>query len=528
MKAKTLSKFRRISTLFSIISITVLLICIGGTTAFGDEPTIAVFAMPHSPMGNWDPAIESDTGTEAMNQVYETLFRYDFNEGKIVPVLATGFTKSSDGMSWTFFIREGVRFHDGSELDAEAVKFSISRTIKIGKGVSFIWAAVDKMTVLNKYTLKIDLKYPAALDLISTSAFGAFIVSPKAVQSHAEDWLSQGNAVGTGPYKLKSNLMEKEAVLEAYDDYWKGWGKKRYDFVIVKKIVETSSRRQMIVKGDATVAIRLPAEDVNQLKSEPNVTIETGPSQENLYLLFNTQKAPLNNKLIRQAFAYAFPYQKVVKYAASGYATQARGAIPVGLWGHSKSLFQYSENLEKAKQLLKQGNFFQKDQNLLYTYDSGQDKQKKTAELFKSNLAKIGVEVEIRGMPWESQWALSKSTKPEDRQDMMSMLWWPLYSDPYDFFYSVFHTEESIYYNMTYWYNNKFDKLVDSANEVSVSDRKKAIKMYHEAQEILIAENPAIFVFDKQNVTVIHKSLKGYKDNPAYPHTVFFHDTYPE
>jgi len=410
------------------------------------------------------------------------------------------------------------------------VKFSIERTKRIGKGVAFIWDSVNKITVVDKYTVKFDLDYPAPVDLISTSAYAAYIVSKKAVQSHGEDWLNQGNAVGTGPYLLQKSKMGEEAILRAFDGYWKGWKKdrKRYDFVVFKKIMESSAKRQMIEKGDATVAYYLPPGDLDQLKSNHNVNVHVGPALENLLLMLNTQKAPLNNKLVRQALAYAFPYEKVVKYAASGYAVQSRGPFPANLWGHSKTLFQYSQDLNKAKQLLKQANFSQNGQKLLFTYQSAVEAQKKMAEMYKSDLAKIGVEMELRGMPFESMWELAKSTKIEDRQDLTALVWWPSYCDPYDWAYTMFHTQDYISFNIAYWENAKFDQTIDQANEVSVLDQKKSIAIYHQAQEIMIDESPALFVYDKQTTVVTHRSFKGYKNNPAYSKVIFYHEVYPE
>ncbi len=528
MEDRMIPKFKTISSLSASILIAGLLICFWGTYATAGEPTVAMYIQDGEPILDWDPSVESGAGMLVLNNVYETLLRYDAIERKIIPLLATEYTQSNYGMTWTFKIRKGVRFHDGSKLDAKAVKYSIERTMKLGKGMSYIWLPVQKITVVNKYTVKFDLEWPAPLDLIATSNYAAFIMSPKAVKSHSDDWLSQGNAVGTGPYVLQKSTMGEEAVLRAFDDYWNGWGKKRYDFVVVKKIIESSSRRQMIEKGDASATIYLPPEDLDQMKSNPDVTVNIGPSLENTSLMLNTQIAPLNNKLVRQAFAYAFPYKKVVKYAAGGYATQSTGAFPAQLWGHDKTLFRYTQDLEKAKKLLEQAGYSQNSRKLLYTYVSTDEAQKKTAEMYKSDLAKIGVEVELRGMPWESQWELAKSRKTEDRQDIFSMMWWPDYSDPYSWVYNMFHSQETILFNLAYWSDPKFDKLIDDANYEMMFKKKKSLALYREAQEMLLEENPSIFLYDKKNTTVTHKSLKGYKDNPAYPNVIFFHDTYPE
>jgi len=139
MKQKILSKLKGLSTLFTVLAMAGLLICIGGTPTNADDLNIAMYVQETEPTLDWDPAVESSIGQVVMNNVYETLLRYDFHEKKIIPVLATEYSKSADGMSWTFHIRKGVLFHDGSELGAEAVKFSIERTMRIGKGVSFIW-----------------------------------------------------------------------------------------------------------------------------------------------------------------------------------------------------------------------------------------------------------------------------------------------------------------------------------------------------------------------------------------------------
>ena len=528
MKERRFSKSKRMSKFFTIIAMMGFMVWFWGDSAIADEPKIAVYVQDMEPTIDWDPSVENANGQVVLNNIYETLFRYDFHEQKITPVLATEYSKSEDGMSWTFKIRKGVKFHDGSELDAEAVKFSIERTLGIQKDISYLWAAVDKITVVDKHTVRIDLQYPASLDLIGASVFGSFIISPKAAKSHPADWFSQGNAVGTGPYKLFKYTMGKEAILQAFDGYWKGWDKKRYDYVVVKKVVEPSARRQLLEKGEAVVAVNIPPEDIAQMKNNPNLNVHVGLSIQNLYVMLNTQRAPLNNKLVRQAFAYAFPYENVVEYAAGGYAKQARGPIPEGMWGHNETLFQYSENLDKAKQLLKQANIDPKGRKLLFTYESGIEEQRKLTELYKSNLNKLGFDVEVRGMPWESMAALGQSTKIEDRQDIAVVLWFCMYPDPYEYLYLTFHTLDFILYNLHYWSNAEFDQLIDQANEVSVLDRKKAIELYHQAQEILIDESPAIFVYDNKNRIITHKSLKGYNDNPAYQNVVFFHETHPE
>lgn len=527
-------KFVFLITVLLVISIT-LAGCGGqnNSNASGQKQSnvpvqIVFYAQNSTPITDFDPSVEFSNGVVTLNNIYETLLRYDPLEKKFTPVLATDYNKSEDGLTWTFHIRKGVKFHDGTDLNAEAVKFSIERTINLGKGASFIWEPVKEINVKDEYTVEFKLKYPAPMDLIASSAYAAFIMSPTAVKSNPEGWLTQGHEAGTGPYKLESFQMGQEVVLTKFDDYWGGWDGKHFDKAIIKKIPETATRRQMVEKGEVDITRDLPYEDVEALKNNQNLVVETGPSFENLLMLFNTDKKPLDNKLVRQALSYAFPYDDVVKYAMGGYATQARGAVPYGLWGHGENLFQYKYDLEKAKELLKQAGYPNGGFKLLLTYTAGDEAEKKTAELYKSELSKLNIELEIRAMPWESQWEMAKDKDPDKRQDIFAFYWWPDIASPYSYLYNMFHSQDDILFNLAYWENVEFDNLVDEGSRQSGIDMTKAEELFIKAQEILTEEAPAIFVYDKQYIKIFNKSLKGYKDNPAYPNVVFFYETYRE
>ncbi len=491
-------------------------------------PQIAYYAFNSEPILDWDPSVEFSNGIIVLNNIYETLLRYDPENNRIIPVLATEYQKSNNGLTWKFKIRQGVKFHDGSEVDAEAVKFSIERTKRIGKGAAYVWDAVKNIVVVDKYTVVFELTYPAPLDIVASCGYASFIISPKSVKANADDWLSKGNEAGSGPYKLKKFKMGDEVILTAFKDYWKGWKENQFDIVVIKRILETTSRRQLVEKGDADIVSMLPAEDIAELKKDSRVNVNTDFSFQNLILLLNTAKKPLDNKLVRQAISYAFPYEKVVQYAAGGYASQARGPIPKGLWGHGKNLRQYKYDLKKAKKLLKQAGYADGDLKLKFTYASGDEAEKKTAELFKSELAKLNINLEIRGMPWESQWELAKSNKIANRQDILAFYWWPDITSPYSWLYSLYRTEKDILYNLAYYSSKSFDKLIDEGNALSGIDRDKATNLFIQAQNQLIEDAPSIFVYDQQMTWVTYKSFKGFKSNPSYPNVVFFYDTYRE
>lgn len=499
-----------------------------GSDKKGDESSkdVAIYAYTSTPVTDWDPAVEYSDGIITLNNVYETLVRYDTAAKKIVPVLATSWEASDDGKTWTFHLREGVKFHDGSVMDAEAVKFSIDRTMELGQGGAFIWDAVESVEAADADTVVITTKYSAPIDLIASSGYAAFVVSPKAATANPKSWFTEGHEAGTGPYMLESYKMGQEVVLTAFSDYWGGWKPEQFDKVLIKKVSETATKRQLVEQGECDVTMDLPAEDIKALDGNPNVQVYDSPSYNQLYFCFDTKAKPLDNKYIRQALSYAFPYENCVKYAAGGFAKQSRGAIPATLWGHGDQLLQYTFDPEKAKELLAKGGYPDGGFKLLLTYLSGDEVEKKCAELYKSELAKLGIELEIRGMPWESMWELGKSTNPDKRQDIFTTYWWPDYTDPFSYMYNLFHTEDEPYFNLSYWSSAKYDQLITKANEQTATDREAAETTYIEAQQILVEEAPAVFALDTNAVFVANKTFKGFSANPAYPRVVFFYDTH--
>ncbi|MCE1254875.1 MAG: ABC transporter substrate-binding protein [Anaerolineae bacterium] len=518
------------SALLSLFVVTSILLagCSAGAAKSGSNAaTYAVYAVNTEPLTNWDPAAEFSNGILVMNNMYEQLVRYDPVEKKIVPLLATEYTTSEDGLTWTFKLRKGVKFHDGTDFNAQAVKFSIERTIRLGAGASYIWAPVDTIEATDDYTVTFKLKYSAPLDLIASTGYAAFIYSPTSVGSD-DKWFDEGRECGTGPYSLKSFKWGDEVVLQKFDGYWGGWPEKNISTVVIKKVSEPATRRQMVEKGEATITTELPYSDVDALKKDSNVVVEVDPSLQNLIGMFNTQKAPLDNPKVREALSYAFPYQSVIDYAMGGYAAQSFGVVPNGMWGYSKDVQQYTYDLDKAKQLLADAGYADGGIKLLLTYMSGDEAEKNTAELYKAELAKIGVDLEIRSMPWDSQWELAKSANAADRQDIFVMYWWPDLPSPYSFLFSTFHSEEEPMFNLSYYKNEQFDKLIDDANVTSANDRAKAESMFVEAQNVLMKDAATLAIYDKQVAWVTVKNFKGFSFNPVYPTVVFFYGTYFE
>ncbi len=512
---------------FLAVSLSLLLVAgLAGCAKRGVEPTVAVYASANQPVVFWDPSDSYSNEIIVMNNIYETLLRYDPSSDKIIPVLATGYQVSPDGLTWTFDLRKGVKFHTGNEMTADAVKTSIERTIQRGMGAAFIWSPVKEIKVLDPYKIEFDLNYPAPLDMIASSGYGAHIFDPAPVKQYGEDWFSQGHEAGTGPYMLESFSGKEEVVLQKFPDYWRGWKGQHFDKVVFQEVSEASTRAQMVQAGQADFVDNLPIEQLERLRSDPNVAITTTPSFQNLLGFFNTAKPPLDNKLVRQAISYAVPYDQIINEVMKGTAVQGQGPVPKGMWGHNDQLFQYTYDLAKARDLLKQAGYPDGGFKLVLTYASGDETERRVAELFKASLAQLNIDLELRGMPWEPQWDLAKATNPKDRQDIFVMYWWPDYSTPYSWLNAMYHSEDTINFNLGYYKNPAYDQLIDEAQRLSGSDRAKAIELFGQAQQTLVDDTVSIYFFDQSYVRAMRADFKGYIDNPSYPHVVFFYDTY--
>ena len=224
--------------------------------------------------------------------------------------------------------------------------------------------------------------------------------------------------------------------------------------------------------------------------------------------------------------AYTIPYQDIVEGVLGGYGRQARGVVPYGLWGYSDRVKQYTLSIATAKALLKEAGYPNGGFKLLLTYASGDENERRTAELWKSKLAKLNIELEIRGMPWDPQWSLAKSPDPTKRQDIFVMYWWPDYANPHSFLSAMFESEKEINFNLEYYSNPLFDDLINAAAAIAGTDREEAINLYAEAQNVLMEDAPGVSIYDMEYLRAIASSLKGYVDNPAYPHVVFWYDCY--
>jgi peptide/nickel transport system substrate-binding protein len=491
-----------------------------------EEAAPNVFVYAHgTTFPDIDPAISFSNDSVVVSNCYETLTFYNppGSDEILSPKLATSWETNEDATEWTFKLREGVTFHNGDPFNAEAVKGAIENTMALGAGAAYIWDPVEEIEVVDDYTVKFKLSYAAPLDLIASSGYGAWIYNPAVYAEKGTEWFNEGNCAGTGPYTIENRERGSRLIMTRNDDYWGGWRDGQFDKIVFEISEDEVALQQKIEAGVADFAYGVPPDNLPALDADPDIVVYTNPSFQNLVGLLNTQKPPLDNELVRQALAYSVPYAEFIEGVMGDRATQAYGPVPAGMWGFSTDLPQYSYDLGKAKELLAEAGYPDGGFDLLYTFATGDLDEQQLGEVWKAELAKLGINLEVQGLNWEAQWDLAKSD-PQAAQDVFVMYWWPDYVSPYSFLYSMFHSEEEILFNLGYYRNPEFDEMIDTANALSGSDREQAEQMFIDSQKILIDDVASLFFYDVANVHLAGADIKGYADNPAYPHVVFVYD----
>lgn len=473
----------------------------------------------------WDPIASFSTEAAYLANSYEQLLRINAPDAaeKFTPLLAKSWESSADGKTWTFLLRENVKFHDGEPMNAAAVKASLEAAKDHG-GAAFIWWMLDSVEVVDDLTVKLNLSTAAPMDLIGSSLYAAWIVSPKALEAAAadENFWSDGMSYGTGPYMVESYTPDAEIVFTRNEEYWGGWSDGQYDKVLVQIVPEATTQQQMLEGGEVDLVTRIPIENYATFKDNPDYSYFEEPSFFNYLGYFNTLRPPLDNPKVREALSYAIPYEDIITIGAKGLGTQSRSPVPAGVWPWSPEVGQYTYDLQKAKDLLKEAGYEGGGFDLRLTYAAENDTEAAFAPLIKDSFAQLGVNVTTEAIAFNQQWEEAKSD-PANAQDIFLVLYWPTYSDAgSDNLWSLFYYTEKPFFNLSYWNSPEYNTVLDEAIATTVTDPATSQAKYIEAMNMLVDQAPGVYLFDTKAVFIIPKHIEGFDYNLNYPFVQYF------
>lgn len=469
-----------------------------------------------------DPALEEDGESfKVCDNIYDTLIQYKDGSTEIEPGLATSWESSEDGLTWTFHLRKGVTFHDGTPFNAEAVLFSLNRQHDKTHpfhdvGGSYVyWIAtglaeiVDKITAVDEFTVQIHLK-TAYSPFIYTIAITSFsIVSPTAVKKFGDEY--SNNPVGTGPFKFVQWDRGDKIVLAANEKYW--GGRPKLDRVIFRSIPDNAVRLIELQRGGLH-AMEFPnPDDLQQIQDDESLELLSQPGTNIGYLAMNMDKPPLDNLKVRLAINHAINKSEIIKHLYQGLGIPAKNPIPPTMWSYDDTIENFAYDPKLAKQLLAEAGYPNGFETTLWALPVPRPyipDGRALAEVLQSELRNVGIETKIVTYDWGTY--LEKTKNGE--HDMAMLGWSADLGDPDNFFYFLLSksSAEKPAGNIAFYRSDAMQNVLEQAR--SISDKEKRVALYKQAQQIFHKDVPWVPLAHAKQILVVNKKVKNLKLHP--------------
>jgi ABC-type transport system substrate-binding protein len=484
-----------------------------------------------------DPAVVQDGPTiDLLQQVYQGLVGWG-EKNEIVPLLAAAMPKvSADGRTYTFTIRDGAKFHNGRQVTAEDLKYSITRSLdpKLKSPVAMSYlndivgaaqVADGKATdlagvkVVDPKTIAITIDKPRAYFLGKLTYATAYAVPKEEVEKgklvDGARIIDETNAVGAGPFKLDSYVRQSKVTLAAFPEYW--GGKPKLERIERPIVLDAQTARNLYDTG----ALDLLTLDKSQYEQDRNNAalkneIKLWNRAATFYIGMNqTHYAPFKNRKFRQAVAHAIDKDTILQNVLLGVNPKAEGILPIGMPGYDPTIKGLPYDPEKAKALLAEAGYAN-GQNLpplKLTFRQKTPDLAKTAQVVKEQLAAVGIPIELNEMEWG---AYLKATH-DHQVDFFHQRWSADYLDPQNFLSVLLRTGAPE--NNANYSNPAYDRLLDEAD--STLDTKKRMALYNEAERMVVADAPWVPVYYQRDIELVKPHVTGIRDSlfGHLPHT---------
>jgi len=414
---------------------------------------------------------------------HEGLLEYDIRDFSIKPLLAESYTVDENG--GTFKLRKGVKFQDGTEFNAAAVKFNLERIKALNKGPATWVKDMQAITVIDDYTVRIETTKNWAFFLDVLAAPWCFIItSPTAIKKNAttdDPWAAKwahDHAVGTGPYQVAEWVPNQYIKMSRFPDYWRGWEGKHFSEAVYQVVKEDSSLRMLLTKGAVDLVNNISTEFWDVLDADPKITAFGFPSLAEQFILMNNKRGPLTDSNLRWAVTYAIDYE-----ACQAVANATAEGLLVGN--------PIKRDLEKAKAYKAKSAYAGKEVTLKLAYLDFVANHRKWALILQDNLKDIGVKIELETMTWPV-FAKQVYGNPAEAFDLYPFYASSIIADPYGVIYKVLHSNSIQQGGANLGYDNpKFDALLNEA--ATTMDRSKRMAIYQKAR--LMPEQDASYLW---------------------------------
>jgi peptide/nickel transport system substrate-binding protein len=460
-----------------------------------------------------DPQHMNDnTSEQVIKMVYNGLLKFN-EKSEIVGDLAEDYEVSEDGLAWTFKLKQGVKFHDGTDFNAETVKTSFDRVINKDNGLNRyqLYEMISEVQVVDDFTVK----------FITTDPFGAFpaimahtsggILSSQAISDFGKDLGTKAETtIGTGPYKIVSWKKDQEIVLERFDGYF---GEKAITKTIIyRPIPEEASRVMALETGEVDVIQQIPANELKRLESVDGIEIIKKSSNGQRVFRFDLSTEPYDDPKVRQAISYAVNRQAILDFVVPGLGELSTSGLAKATWGYA-DLGTIPYDPEKSKKLLAEAGF-PKGFKTKITTTSRYIQGVQLAEVIAEQLKEVGIEAEIDVKEWSTivqEWG--GLTKDEFNQGIFIMGAGPSTLDADWGLRPNYTTAETNEQNYGFYSNKEYDDVIKKAMKETNLEKRK--ELYKRAQEIFYLEDPAgVWLYDQYAIIAQKDTVKGVNVHP--------------
>jgi len=506
----------------AIAAIVTLAAAAGPAGAQTGKDTLAIGL--YIPLASVDPhVVVTRPDFDVLKNVFEPLVDLVRDTVEIGPVLATKWAVSDDGRTWTFTLRRGVVFHDGTPFNAAAVKQNFDRIVALKKGYSWTLPPIEGIEAVDEGTVRFVLKRPEPILPKLLSLFP--LVSPTAIKANQQgsDWAtawSVANGVGTGPYKFDSVKVRGDIVTSKHEKYWGGWNRPHATRVIFRAVPEAATQRILLERGDLDIAQSVNPSHVAELERNPTLKVVKGVTATQMYLRFHSQAGATKDKRVRQALNYAWDAEAFEKFMG-GLIRPSDGPAPREIMGagYKAPAIPYRYDLDRAKALLAEAGFPNGGFAIEYYYNTGDEEKRLMGVVLQSQAAKLGVKVNLHVTAWPTLVSKAVAWK-EKRQDPPEITAYaqyisPRYPDGAAFFKFMYHSsaQSGNGRNFMFYGNPEVDRLVDEA--IAATSEAHANGYYEKAARLIIDDAPDIFVGKMMDVAAMRKDVQGYYIMPA-------------
>jgi len=462
------------------------------------------------PAQAWD-----DTSVLFTFNIYETLIKLNPETFEIEPLLAVSWKAKNQGKMWIFKLRQGVKFHDGTDFNASSVVFSFQR--QLDKNFKYryydfpifeeIFRNIKSVIAVDSHTVAFALKEPFYPFLATLSSSGASIISPTAAKKYRAKFLQ--NPVGTGPFILKSWEMGERVVLVSNPLYWRG--KPALDKFVHKHVSKYDQLHKLFRQGDIDIIDSISISRTVGLKNVQWVTIERVPTLSVNFIAFNFNNKYLQRENIRRAIRYLWE-DRVLKYVFQDFVVPLNSVLPKGIPGYREILPEKKFSLSKSKDLLNKEQIDEKIK-LIFLLPSNSGLQRQMIQWFSKNLKRVGIELSIQSFP--NQEYLKKVEKGEF--DLTISGWIVDYPDSHDLISALFNAQlqKSGFVNLSGYEDEVLRKQIDKiAIESNMVERRKMIeriiqKIDNKALCIPIYQNTSVLIYNNKRIKKVSVSPYG-------------------